>query len=671
MHSLTSEQQRVVDSASSHWVVSGPPRSGKTTVLVERLRVASQRGLEGERVRVLVPDRRAARRANAAINTSPGDVAGQPHALSYYTFAQELIRRWWPLVAAHFQITAPTPEFLPFNLTQFACLNEYRSNPGTLQGLTIREQRLIVQVLSNMNLSMANGLSLEEGWERVALGIGASPDDAVIRDGLDLTLRFRERCIRAGLLPVDLQIAAAGWLLDDERVCADLTTRFDLLAIDDLDEFVPLLAERLARAAASCREAVVTSGDDGGLRWLLGASARTASEICNDLIEGGTFQRAPLTHSFSGSDAAQDGSAAWLASTIADGSPASPASFAAWQLHEAQRPDEMAHQVADAVAELIAAGSDPADIALLIPYMDSLIVTELERLIKRYGIPFHLDRRWHAVLDDPLSRACLTALRCVNPGKTRPATLVEVADMVVALAETNPVLAHPWAREIFDQRSGGLCDVRGKDGVPRSVQRLGWWAGKVTGSERGIPWQLETFARHVLAPHESLRRRSLVGACYALANEARRFTDAAPRLRLEQPYEQRFFEYVDSNVVAADSGLDTVNDAVLLTTPYAFLTSGRTAREQCWLNVASPSWWEPPLLLLTNPHSLSGDVGPGPLTFADDDRVRSMVLGRVIRNLAARCDGTIYAFASMTGSDGEPLDGPLYDCMVELRSVAV
>jgi hypothetical protein len=329
----------------------------------------------------------------------------------------------------------------------------------------------------------------------------------------------------------------------------------------------------------------------------------------------------------------------------------------------------MAGEVVSQVERLLAGGTAPNGIALLIPYMDTLISTEIERLCRQREIPVRIDRHWRSLLDEPLSRACLTALRCVNTNNTRHATLVEVADLVVALTDTNPIVAQPWAEALYDRRSGGLKESRNNPGIPREVKVLGRWAERARESGE-LHEQLERLAKHVLAPHQSHRRRELVRACYALATDARRFAGAAPRLGLEAPHITRFFDYVDSNVVAADTGADPPDDSVLLTTPYAFLISGRMAEQQCWLNVASPSWWEPPLLLLTNPHALSGELSGRPATFEDDDRIRGRILGRVIRNLAARCDGDIHAFASYAGSDGQPLDGPLYDSLLEMRAVA-
>jgi hypothetical protein len=62
---------------------------------------------------------------------------------------------------------------------------------------------------------------------------------------------------------------------------------------------------------------------------------------------------------------------------------------------------------------------------------------------------------------------------------------------------------------------------------------------------------------------------------------------------------------------------------------------------------------------LTNPHALGDDAHELPFSLEHEERIRARVLGRVVRNLAARAECEILAFSARTGTDGEPLDGPL------------
>jgi hypothetical protein len=100
---------------------------------------------------------------------------------------------------------------------------------------------------------------------------------------------------------------------------------------------------------------------------------------------------------------------------------------------------------------------------------------------------------------------------------------------------------------------------------------------------------------------------------------------------------------------------------VSLSTPYAFLTHDRTVDMQCWLDIANPSWWTPTSQLLCNPQALAvqnmGEIGD----LAAEERFRTANLRRLLRNLAARCDGQLHAFAARSAPDGSQLDGPLLE----------
>lgn len=642
---------------ATHLLISGGPGAGKSALLVDAVRRAINSGVPGDRVLVLAPDRRVARQLGARLNEPGSGISGRVPVMSYHSFMQELIRRWWPLVMQALGINAAAPEFLPFNLAQFACLHTYREQPGNLQQLTIREQRLIVQVLSTMNLAAANQLSLDEGWARVATGLGLTAGDPVIQDALALTNRFRQQCIDAGVMPVDIQMEAAGRLLADARVRAELLERYDMIAIDDLDEFVPLLARECTSLAAEADRSAVTFCPDGGLRWMLGASVERAGDVRDDLIRSGRFAHHDLGDT-------PPRPVDWLIAGI--GGEISRQPETAWPLHETNRPDEMTRQVVAEVVRLLDSGESPNEIVLLIPYLNSVVAGELERGFDAAGIGVQIDRRWFSLLDNRESRACLTVLRCVNPGMGRKATAMEVADLLAVLTGADPVTAQRWVPAIFTASTGMLREPHEREQVPREVRLLGRWGAWATNRGR-LHWQLESLATRVFAPHQSTSRTTLVSACNALAIEARRFLDTTPRLGLGDPLEQQFFHYVDSDVVSADR-IEMPTGGVMLTTPAAFLTSGRVVRHQCWLDVASPSWWEPPLLLLSNPHVMSGAVAG---TVLDEDLLRNRLLGRIIRNLSARCSGKVHTFASLTDRTGEPLDGPLYDALLAGRLLPV
>jgi hypothetical protein len=218
-------------------------------------------GGDPERMLALAADRRAARRLATVL---AAEDAGGVRPLGYVAFAQALIERHWPLVAAWLGMDAPEPVFLTFDLAQYACREEYRREPGALARLTIREPRLIVQLLDNLNLAAANGLTLDDAWARVAAGLGVRVDDPVMQDGRRITASFRARCIAAGVLPFDLQVEAAVWLLSQPEVLEQLARRYELLLVAGLDEFVPAVIGAVGRLARRIPNVAIGYSTDGG-----------------------------------------------------------------------------------------------------------------------------------------------------------------------------------------------------------------------------------------------------------------------------------------------------------------------------------------------------------------------------------------------------------------------
>ena len=649
------------------WVVSGPPRSGVSTVVFGRLETALRRDPAAKAL-ALVVDRRAEGRAARLL--AP-EVFGQVRLESYLTLAQRLVSVWWTLVASRFGIASDEPEFLPFDVTQFAIREEYRRDPGALGLLTIREPRLIVQLIDNMNLAAAHGISLDEAWRRVAAGLQAPFEDEVIQSGYGVTRRFRERCLRTGVLPFDLQVEAAVWLLAQPPIVDDLLAEYRVLAVDGLDEMVPALASALCDLAGRIEHATIGYSTDGGVRWMLGASAAHAGVACSRLarVDGDGFRHLHLRAEHR-PEASRRHAASGLARLTADplARPIRPPRLDGWSLQVLTRPDLMASAAVERVERLVWRDVPPGRVVLLSPYLDAVVASELLAGFEARGIPFAVERRWRSLFDDPAARACLTALRAARPGGRRVAP-VEIADLLGTLLSRNPIAVQPLAGRVLDARAGRFRareDVERRAApsappLPEPVRSLLDWAATVAAGDEPLDLALDRLASNVLAG----ACPGLQEVCAGLAIVARRFAEAAPRFDFDTSLAS-FFAFIDSEVIAADDATGMLSPGVTLTTPYAFLTSGRVAAHQLWLDVASPYWWDPPLLVLTNPHAIaSGSV----LDATHDDRIRGEVLGRVVRNLAARADDGIHALASSTGIDGQRLDGPLLAAFHDLGLV--
>ena len=646
---LTPAQKRVAGDGG-HWLVSGPPRAGQRATLRAWLVDALADGYLAERVLLVAPEQAAAARLTTELGLPGVTARGFPG------FAQQLIAEHWPAVAEWLGSAAPEPEFLLFDLTQYLALGSYREAPGALRGLTIREDRLIAQLIDTMDLAAAHGLDDAEAWRRTARGMDLPADTPAIAAAAQLARGFRVECVERGLLPFSVQLEAAGWLLGESHVRLELLARFDVIAVDGLDELAPVAVARLLELAAGAERALLNVSPDGGLRWLLGASVARSLELCREAVRAGDFRALLLRHA----ETVQINAHIDAAGQIVDlaltdhGSP--PRAMHGWTLHMAERTDELADQVAALVAERVRDGVEPGRIALIAPALEPLLLSELSRRLAHRDIPLHVERRVGSLTDDPAARVCLTALRCL-PATDRPPTPVELADLIETLAGCNPIAAQRWVRVLHDRREGLRPPERITADLPEELERLLTWRASIDGAPPAMA--LDALGALVLE-NAGEQSASLLAACGRLTSLARRYVALLPELA-ETLALNGFLRLATSPLVASPDPQAPPPTGVSLSTPYAFLTHDRTVDVQCWLDVANPSWWTPTAQLLCNPQALAAR---DPREIGDllaEERFRTANLRRLLRNLAARCDGELHAFAARSAPDGGQLDGPLLE----------
>lgn len=647
---LTPAQQRVVAGAR-RWLVLGPPRSGKRATLRAWLARALDDGYTPERMLLLAPERVAATRLAAELALPDLVTDGFPG------FAQQLIARHWPLVAEQLGSAVEEPEFLLFDLTQYLALALYRESPGALRRLTIREDRLVAQLIDTLDLAAAQGLGNDEAWRRTTLGMRLPGDDPAIRAAAEFTRRFRAQCVERGLLPFFLQLEAFDWLLGQPGVRAELLARYDLIAVDGLDELAPVAVDRLLELAGGAERALLTCSPDGGLRWLLGASVERTLELGREAVGACHFRALLLRRAWPPEVARRIDVAGSLVELAFSDDARPPRATPTWALHLAERPDELAEQAAGLVAEQLRHGVEPARIVLLAPALDPLLTSELARRMASRDIRLHIERRAEALSDDRYARACLTALRCL-PGADRAATPVELADLLTTLIGRNPIAAQRWARVLYDRRQGLREPERITTDLPDELD--GFVAWRVMLADGTPPAAaLHAFSTDVLARVEP-ERAELEAAAARLTRLAERYAALLPELGGARAL-PAFLRLATSPLVATRDSVPLPVSGVTLTTPYTFLAEGRTVDVQCWLDIASPSWARPAAQLLCNPQALAARNTAEIGDLAAEERFRVAQLRRLLVNLAARCDGELHAFAARNAPDGSQLDGPLLE----------
>ena len=123
-------------------------------------------GVSGYSLLVLLPDQATVRLFREEINRLPNGPNSEVELQTYYALAVRLIRLFWPLVAAEAGFATPqkAPVFLNYESAQYVLgsLVEPLFSQGYFEGLAMRPQRTVSQLLDNANKSAIHGFPLSE-----------------------------------------------------------------------------------------------------------------------------------------------------------------------------------------------------------------------------------------------------------------------------------------------------------------------------------------------------------------------------------------------------------------------------------------------------------------------------------------------------------------------------
>ncbi len=671
---LTPEQETLVRAPvreAPACFLSGPAGAGKSTVLAARLAYLVEQGVPAYAILVLLPDRPAREQLQRALQDTAAGPYGDPSLHTYYSLAQRMVALFWPLVArpAGFAHPERPPIFLTYELAQHHLRRIVAPllEQGYFDGLHLHPQRLLSQLLDNLNKAALNGYPLEQVALRLTSTWSGPPERLVaFEQAQECVARFRRNCLEHGLLDLSLTLEAFQHLLDTPPFWGYFSERYQHLLADNLEENAPAARDFIARLLPHCQSALLVYDEEGGYRTLLGADpqgALTLRRFCG--------QQARLA----GTASPAEPLAAAVAARLGQGSGG---------LAGAERPilgyietryrSQMIAAVAAALDRMVhEEGVPPDEIAIIAPYLDGVLRFALGQACAPLGVPLRILRRYRRPAEEPAVRALLTLATLLDPAGGAAPPRYDVAEALgQAIAGLDPVRAALLADWTYDPLAPGWRDPAAL--VPRARERLGpalleryesfWQRWQEVLKEAGRPWE-QLLARLLGAfLGEAVRDPAAATACAELIESARRFRRVFPALHPGQDPSQvgrYYLETLRSGIVTAQYLLrEEPSPAVLVAPAQSYLLANRTARRQFWLDLASVDWWTPPQQPLTNPYVLSRRWSPGePWNDAADYATRQAALARTVRGLCNRCREGLVLCRSDLGTAGQTQDGPL------------
>ncbi|NOZ06036.1 MAG: hypothetical protein GXP41_06750 [Chloroflexi bacterium] len=666
--------------------LEGPPGSGKHARLAEHIQQLLQAGTDAYSLLVLVPDRSIRDRLQHTLSAALRGQHRMPDLHTYYSLAQGMITRFWPIIAgpAGFTESSLPPTFLTYETAQHLMSRIVTPllEQGYFEGLSIRRQRLLSQLLDNLNKAAINGYAHTEIGHR--LGAAWAGDETRRQAYLQAQIcadRFRRHCLERNLLDISLTIALFHrHLVEDAIFWQYFTGRYRHLVVAHLEESVPVAQDLIRRLIPFTESTLLTYETGGGYRVFMGIDPTGAKQLADLCADQESLPAPPDTNP---NIVALDLALGQRLGQVPKGPlPGDPQAALDQHIIQKRYRSEMIEAVAQEIGRLVRdEGVSPDEIAVVAPYADGVLRFVLRESFQRAGVPFRVIRRFESLREDPVVRACLTAAVLAHPAWPTPCPPPDVAEaLTLIVAGLDFVRATRLAGALYAPEERHLQPAETLSAADREkigadaldcYEVLREWLETFRSAENTIP--IDLFFQQFYA---EILERSGFGAAddagYApsvtrLIESARRFREVAPSLgEQDADIGAAYWQMVYSGVVAAQYLLDeaygtTGSEAVTLVAPvYTYLLAGRRVRYQFWLDVGAIGWWEPPYQPLTNPYVLSRNWPAGDRWTDDFDfHIRNETLYRLVHGLCARCRNALYLCSSDLETGGNLQDSPL------------
>ena len=226
--------------------LSGPFGSGKSTQAIARVRwLLAQERIRGDDLLVLAPQRTLAQPYYDALRSASMPPGSQPHVTTLASLIRNAVELYWPLIKddAGFADTQREPTFLTLETSQYhmARFVDGALGRGELDGVRIERNRVISQVLDNLNKAALNQMSIEQSYQRLELAV--PPGEQLVarlnalRAALRVSEEFRQLCLQETLLDFSLQVQIFNeQILEKEWSRTHLHRRYRHLIYDNIEE---------------------------------------------------------------------------------------------------------------------------------------------------------------------------------------------------------------------------------------------------------------------------------------------------------------------------------------------------------------------------------------------------------------------------------------------------
>ena len=195
--------------------LEGPFGAGKTTLAIRRLTwLLQQERVLGSDILVLTPQRTLGRPYYSALRSAEIPAGPPVQVTTVASLARRSVELYWPLLSqpAGFADPSREPVFLNLETSQYHMgpLVDAAFAAGAFQGIRVERNRVISQVLDNLNKAALNGFSIDDAYARLETAAPPGEQRAAslnaLRSAREISHLFRAKCLALNLVDYSLQI---------------------------------------------------------------------------------------------------------------------------------------------------------------------------------------------------------------------------------------------------------------------------------------------------------------------------------------------------------------------------------------------------------------------------------------------------------------------------------
>lgn len=658
-------------------LILGPVGSGKTTLLKQRYLDYINAGWDSSNILVLVMNRSQSLIWRSEVDKKvPGGIV----RTSFFGFIQQQLRKYWPLILELYpKIGKKTlePNFLSFEASQYLmreCIDNRRKGMDFFRNISIPSDRIAIELTATLSRASLAGIPYTQIGSRLKQGnILENLIDHSVYDEMDIVLgEYVSMCLENGCL--DYGIATMLYcegLLKENYYIKALRGEYPILLVDNLEEMAPAAVDLVEILLKGAKGALLCFCIDGGYSRFYGADpeyALSKIEPYSTKIE--------LSHSYTCSEYmdrfANDFSAYIInedASSIS--APSIPAGLdIEWNIDvplRSQMIDELNKRIQSLIED---EGMLPEDIAIIAPFIDTVLECSLTGYFNDMGIEVVNTSRKRRAMDNPYTNAMIVLACLSHPSYEILPSQKDIADTISLILDMDPVRSSLIARQVVAQKPfmfPEIKDVHWRERIGFSnSERYEYIRAWLLDYIDGTPMPIDHFFRRVFL--EILITLPTVDenlvACNQLIDTAEAFIKSLSpfgnHMDMGREFVLMFMEGAKQSETMIDVESALHDNGILLTTPMQYLSTSRHKKVQVWCDIRSTNWTPRDIKVFTNPYILSNLWdGVSPMTETDEERFMRDKLSTLVSCLLKRCNGKVILTSSQYSSQGYEDDGIL------------